>query len=243
MTRAALHIRAMRVLRRDGPVALARRGTRFAVTGLLSSVFGTPSRKVGVYNGVAVRNIPLLGREDVNLGHERQLIDAIRRYVPPGSDIVVVGGGSGPSTVVSARQAGNAGRVTVFEGTRRLTDTIEETARLNAVSDGIAIRHAIVGEPQALSGDPGDAEVVPPEDLPDCDALVLDCEGSERPIIDAMTIEPETVVVETHAHYDSPASLIAELLDERGYEVVSRQQRGETISVLVARRDGSDQRQ
>ena len=68
-----------------------------------------------------------------------------------------------------------------------------------------------------------DVEVIDPADLPACDVLEMDCEGSELGILKGMQIRPRVLIVELHpTRYDAPdaAIFVVELIEEMGYEVV-----------------------
>jgi hypothetical protein len=58
--------------------------------------------------------------------------------------------------------------------------------------------------------------------LPECDVLVLDCEGAEVDILTQMDIWSDVVIVETHGIFDAPAKKIREILVEKGYKVLSK---------------------
>lgn len=77
-----------------------------------------------------------------------------------------------------------------------------------------------MGRAVSLRGEGGDAEVVPPTDIPYCDVLVLDCEGAEIDILEEMKIRPRAVVVETHGMFDAPEAAVRDRLDQAGYEII-----------------------
>ncbi|MHC3436922.1 hypothetical protein ACYJ1Y_02220 [Natrialbaceae archaeon A-gly3] len=180
---------------------------------------------IAQYHGVdvAVRAHPL---DDVvpfagdRPGYERALIRAIRRTVSPGDHVVHVGGGFGVAAVESAR-ASEGGRVVVFEGAREWAEKVSETASINGVGDVIDVRHGTVTEEANLKSDPGDARSVSPTDLPHCDVLVLDCEGAESTILEALSLRPRHIVVETHGWLGSPTDAIHARLQTSGYDVVA----------------------
>jgi len=69
------------------------------------------------------------------------------------------------------------------------------------------------------SWDSDDAQIVSSPDLPDCDVLVLDCEGAEIEILLEMEIRPRVVFVETHGMYYAPEVAIRDKLDCEGYKI------------------------
>lgn len=177
-------------------------------------------RKVAVFNGVPVRQPRLLDRTDVRPEYESALVAAIREVVTRGDDVVVVGGGWGVSTVVAARMAGSAGSVRTYEAAADQVEHVRETVELNRVADWVEVVHAAVGDPRRPYGSLDEAATVPPDELPGCDVLVLDCEGAERSILDGLGVRPGTVVVETHPMFDAPAAAVRERLSVLGYDVV-----------------------
>jgi hypothetical protein len=56
--------------------------------------------------------------------------------------------------------------------------------------------------------------------LPDCDVLVLDCEGTEIEILEEMEIKPRAVIVETHGMNGATEEAVRERLDSAGYDTV-----------------------
>jgi hypothetical protein len=199
-------------------------------------------RKIASLNGVPVRYVRLFDVNDTLPEYEESLLTCIREWVNSGKSAVVVGGGAGVSTVVTAQNVDNDGTVTVYEGNADQADLVAETVDLNYVAPTIRIRQAVVGEARSVWGGAGDSEVVPPKDLPECDVLVMDCEGAESPILESMTVQPNVIIVETHGHLDSPTEQVTSLLNEQGYEVVDKHTgAGEKgIDVLAGLRRGQE---
>lgn len=156
-----------------------------------------------------------------NPTYEGPLVTEVRKAVSPGDTVVVVGGGIGVSTVAAAEKAGQAGRVHVFEGSEKHADLIERTVELNGQEAVVTIHHAIVGVEKSLRAGSGGAPVLDPPELPACDVLELDCEGAEATILEHMSENPQTVVVETHGEFDSPKSAIVDILRSRGYRILN----------------------
>lgn len=189
-------------------------------------------RKVAVYNGVPVRNVRLLDQTDEFPAYEGPLLRGIRDQVAPGDDVVIVGGGLGVSSVVAAHQCGTSGSVVAFEGGRERANRARETLELNRVGGIVTIRHGIVGSDVDVQGTTGGAKTIPVTDLPDCDVLVLDCEGAELDILEK-PVDARAIVVETHGFLDAPESQVRELIEARGYEVVDRGVEAEELGVYV----------
>jgi hypothetical protein len=96
---------------------------------------------------------------------------------------------------------------------------IRRVARLNGLASRITARHAIVGKAIAVSGSSESAPTLRPSELPECDVLELDCEGSEIGILSEMSIRPRVVSVETHGFLGASSTSVRELLQSRGYDV------------------------
>jgi hypothetical protein len=201
---------------------------------LLAKWFRVPSRKIAVFNGVAVRGTSLSSEIDIFPEHEAELISAIRNFVKNGEKALVIGGGSGASTVVVAHQVGSTGNVIAYEGNKNSFARSKETINLNKVDDRVTIYHTIVEKPVYLVGEIGNPPLLPAKDFPDCDALIMDCEGAELPILQNLKIRPRLIIVETHPSLNSPKEKSEKLLDKLGYDVVSSNARGTSLDVLSA---------
>lgn len=199
-------------------------------------------RKAVCYNGVRVRaarwfdsSLPwyTAGRPKYEVG----LLHEIRKSVKHGNSIAIVGGGWGVSSVVAARQTGEVGSVDVYEGSEFAVKQVKETIGLNRVADQVIVHHAVVGPEVQLDGSRGGAAGVTPGDLPECDVLVLDCEGAETAILSNLEIDPQTIIVETHGLYDSPEEDVRMILESLEYEITDRKvAEVETVNRLVGGR-------
>lgn len=213
--------KAVRICREEGPVRLAKRSIQFGYDNFIRPLF--PKRVVS-YNGVPVRAsrigdniIPWHATNIPN--YEDALICGVRRYIESGDTVVIIGGGWGVSTVVAAEQTGKRGRVITYEGGEETVEKVRETVQLNDL-DRVSVQHAIVGQAISLRDDEGEAKAVSPSELPDCDVLVLDCEGAETGILEQMEIRPRNIVVETHGIYDASEADVREKLSSAGYDTV-----------------------
>lgn len=69
---------------------------------------------------------------------------------------------------------------------------------------------------------------------------ILDCEGAEADIIPVASPRFDRVIVETHPGFGAPASEVAALLRDRGFELVeSNRMDGPEKRLIVASRGGS----
>jgi len=217
--------KAARRLRKDGIISL--------IIGVFNFLYNRTLRRasprtVVQYNGVYVRNgymidriFPFVGEGRAN--YETGIVEAIRDHIKKGDSVVIVGGGLGVATVVAAQHVGEQGSVTCLEGSAEQIRKVNETLNLNDVSGRVRLRHAIVGKEHAIWGEKGDPDRIAPNELPDCDVLIMDCEGAERDILNETHIQPGMIIVETHRIYDSPKSVVRDLLRKRGYKIFSTQ--------------------
>jgi len=172
---------------------------------------------------------------DLFFGHgygQEGEIYAHQIFTQYGDEVVIIGGGFGITTVHAARQVGGGGLVTVFEG-GQIACHVSRVAQLNGVDNVVTVEELVIGDPTTLyRGMADDVEVIDPADLPACDVLEMDCEGSELGILEGMQIRPRVLIVELHpTMYDAPNAAPVELIEEMGYEMTYwSTQRGERMS-------------
>jgi len=205
---------------------------------VISNVFDIP-QKIAIKNQVAVRSVGLLDPNDVHPDTEKELVASVRAHVRSGEDVVVVGGGYGVSTVWNARKVGDDGSVVAFEPGADAVETVRQTIEMNGVDHVADVEWAAVGPEVSVRGTTAGADAVPPEDVPDCDVLEMDCDGAEIDILDGLTIEPRLIIVETHGVFGTPEDAVREKLAARGYEVIERNvhDEDEGIVILTAQAD------
>ena len=122
----------------------------------------------------------------------------IDKYVGYGMNCVQVGGGAGITSLHTLDKIGNEGLLTIYEGGYESILRIKKNLTINNFTNYI-IKHAIVGvEKNVYGGDLTEAEIIDPINLPQCNYLELDCEGSEKSILENMKIRPEFIVAEIH---------------------------------------------
>lgn len=179
-------------------------------------------RKIGSFNGVPVRRPKLFDQTDVRPGWEATFIDAVQTVVQPGDAVVELGGGLGVSAVYAARATGEQGTVHVFDPSEEAVSYIEETADLSRVADRVSVTNAGVGEVKEsfLDDVVSESKNIDPTELPDCDVLLMDCEGAELDIVKSMTIRPRHIVIETHPYLGAPTDDVVESLPSE-YDVRS----------------------
>ena len=151
--------------------------------------------------------------------YEHSLIKGLRLAVRQGDRVMVVGGGEGVTASYAALLAGGNGSVLCYEGDRAGTATVMRTAEANGVADRVSCVFAVVGRNIGVFGTDVSERTVQPGELPACDVLEMDCEGSEVEILRDMAIRPRSVVVETHGFAGASTTLVMEILRQRGYLV------------------------
>lgn len=218
--------RGLRILRYQGPLTFVARAFGYVYRHTLRTVL--PKTHFRTDNGVRVERIPFV---DLYLSsifpavwatkpdYEQGLVSAHQTLTRPGDSVVIVGGGNGVTAVRAATVVGEAGHVRIFEGGREAVEKIRDVTRWNGVTDRCEITHAIVGrERDVYGGDVAGADLVAPGELPECDVLELDCEGSEIDIVRNLEIEPRVLIVELHPYNFSESSdEVIDVLSEKGY--------------------------
>lgn len=187
----------------------------------------TLPRTAANYNGVLVYGarlfdsiIPWRTRDEPY--YESAMVASLKKSVLKGDEIVIVGGGWGVTAVKAAQKAGSSGEITVYEGSINQIRMIKETLGMNNIPSKVTLIHSIVGPAVELHGDASDASPISPEELPKCDVLELDCEGSELQILKDMQIQPRVILVESHGMNGAPSSEIEEILEKRDYSIKNK---------------------
>lgn len=223
MVNMGYYRRALQLVRDEGWFHLAG-----ATMALVYNRYVVPflPREEAVYNGVPVYAsrkydswVPWRQKDRPN--YESAIVSSIDDHVIEGDTVVIVGGGWGVSAVKSARKVAEDGEVLVYEGSASETMNVRETAELNSLADRIRVNHAVVGPVVKLRGDASGADRISPRDLPACDVLELDCEGSEIDILTNLAIRPRVIIVESHGMNGAPTSDIERILREMSYDIKS----------------------
>lgn len=192
-----------------------------------------------VYNGVGIPTATPEEEQDYWPEFEDGTSTALRRRVRRGDSVVVVGGGRGITTVVAARMTHFEGAVITYEANSEMLETLQRTVEVNRVADLVTLEHAAVGpvtdRAEEMFG-PSDGDRLDPADLPACDVLELDCEGSELEVLRGMECRPRAIVVETHEPLGVPSEDVCEVLDKMDYRIVNRAAAGmnDELEVLTA---------
>lgn len=184
-----------------------------------------PTVPTRVLNGVAVPSTEPQEERDFYPNHENTVVSAFRRHVQRGDHVVVVGGGWGTTTVVGARMTHFEGAVTTFEPSSRMLEMIQRTATVNRVNDVVTVEHAAIGSVSDASKrifGRADGERLSLADIPECDVLDLDCEGTELEILRELEFCPRLLTVEAHPHFGCSHDAVEAQLADRGYEIVEK---------------------
>ena len=205
----------------------------------MSDEDGKSEPRTVVYNGVGIPTDTPEKERDYWPKFEDGTSWALRRHVRRGDDVVVVGGGRGITSVVAARMTHFEGSVTTYEANSNMLATFRRAIEVNRVADLVTLEHAAVGPVSDRSVDifgPSDGDRLDPEDLPPCDVLELDCEGSELDVLRGMECRPRVIVVETHEPLGVPSEDVSEVLEEMEYRIVDRVAAGmhDELEVLTA---------
>jgi len=159
---------------------------------------------VGSAAGVPVLRPRLFDATKTDPEYKQGLIRAIHEHCGDRS-VTLVGLGRGVSTIHCLRAG--ATHVDAFEASQTMIDIAEQTfeACPYQPTDRMTIHHNVVGEAIETYGDDIGSSI-PVSALPANDVLVMDCEGAERSILEALPSEqmPETTIVETHPERGVP---------------------------------------
>lgn len=195
-------------------------------------------RKLGYFGGFVVRFPKLFDFTDVN--HEMQNFErgVHKTQTRAGDTVVVVGVGSGVSTIAGAKAAGGDGRVVGFEASSELAEANRESMELNDVDDIVEIIARPVTEITLNTwGEEVAGEGVSPTDLPEADVLELDCEGAELEILEQITFRPRILSIEAHPPFGVDVEDVEKWLSENDYKIIKKRldaPADESVAWLVA---------
>jgi len=226
MTNMNLLSRGFEIIREEGVFRFLFKSVRYIYGAVIRSVL--PNTGYRTANSVRVdRRKPFdhyFGRYSDSPEREDGIVSSHEAVTQFGDSIVVIGGGNGVTAVRAANIVGSSGRVTVYEGGKEAVEEIKRVSDMNSVSDRCEAHHAIVGKARNVyGGNSTTADTLDPNELPECDVLELDCEGSEIDILSESTIQPRAIITELHPweFQETPDDLL-EILAERGYEINHR---------------------
>lgn len=230
-------------IREDGLLGLVQAVPRYIYSNFLRNHLLTHKNPVS-FNGIESpykasvfdRVVPGYSLEN-KPAYEDAEIDAVRKYTEKGDKVVIVGGGRGITPTAAANSVGEKGHVIAYEASVDRISRARKTVQHNQVSDIVDLHHSIIGRAESVAGEIGSASALPPDELPTCDFLELDCEGAEEQILEEMTISPRVISVETHETMGASHSNVLSMLDDRGYNIkeeTDKTDRAEGIRHVVA---------
>lgn len=162
------------------------------------------------YRPAALKDIP---------SYEDTLCKSLSKTVEEGDHVVVVGGGLGVTSIHAARLVSPYGQVTSFEASLERFKDLKWAVKANDQQEIVTPVHALVGKEVKVYGEKSSVKKISPADLPQCDALELDCEGAELMILDKMSVSPSTIIVETHGFRGASTLQVRSKLEGLGYKV------------------------
>lgn len=171
--------------------------------------------RIANYHGVAVEQPVLDPTPRVQPEREAPLIRGIERNVRRDDHVVIVGGGYGVSTAISAWATGPDGRVDVYEGSEEWAAANRRLVERANVDERVTVHEAIVGDAVDVWGRSERAPSISPGTLDPGDLLVMDCEGAEMSILMGLSDTPRAAVVECHPDLGADDETIRRQLRER----------------------------
>lgn len=151
--------------------------------------------------------------------YESGIIKALNDNVQKGDHVLIIGGGNGVTTCIASRLVKEAGRVTCYEASKQAYNNVKKTCSLNNVPDNIRLINKSVGTPMSIWGELSNVKNEDPTRLPSCDILELDCEGTEKEILQNLKIRPNTLIVETHGLFNSSTDEVSKLIKDLDYNI------------------------
>ncbi len=131
----------------------------------------------------------------------------------------VIGGGQGHSSNRLVEE-NKLDQITVYEPSQDNCKAIVK--RLESHNVKFRVNNKAVGKVYKSKADRIE-EVVPVEELEECDVLELDCEGSEYEIIKNINFKPRALIVEVHPWlFEKSIEDFFDLLDKKGFKIVDR---------------------
>lgn len=172
--------------------------------------------------GVVTKGVRFLDIQEKLPKYKEVNIDEIKNRVRADDVVVEVGSGQGVCTVWAARMASN-GKVITFEGSEEMYDITKDTIEVNSpmLSEDVQIEvhNKVIGEEVDVWGDSEDVDRRSPSDLPEGDVLITDCEGAELDILQNLSSEPRTCIIEAHPNKGVDPDNVVEELESRGYVI------------------------
>lgn len=211
--------KAIKAVKDGGITTLVKRTARY----LYKEVSWALPQRFSNYNGVKVPSYRygehlIKNKEFDRPTYEKGIINSMEENIRKDDKVVVLGGGIGVTAATAAKLCGDASKVELFEGSKDQVRKIEKTLGKNN-SEAITVNHAVVGEKIDIWGTSKDAEHISPSNLPKCDVLEMDIEGSEIGVLNNLEVEPRVIIVESHGKNGSSTEEVKKILKELSYEI------------------------
>jgi len=185
-------------------------------------------KQIEVHNDISIfveKKVPIFfNRIKNNKVTEEGIAAAHRKLTCLGDRVVIIGGGLGVSAVTTSKLVGDNGKVMVYEGGDKSFKNLNQTIKLNNLEKVCNVYYATVDNGVDIYGGNSINSIkVSSIDLPDCDVLELDCEGTEVEILRNIKINPRVIIVEIHPwlFFDNPECIMHEL-EFKGYKIIYR---------------------
>jgi hypothetical protein len=138
--------------------------------------------------------------------------------------MIICGGGYGVTACSAMKNGISADDLLIYEGSSECIKNLRKTLDLNncTIKDSNII-HAIVGDDIGVYAGKKASTYIAASDLPDCDILQLDIEGSELEVLRNIKIRPKTIIVETHGFLGSSTAAVCDVIKDLGYKIISIQ--------------------
>jgi|GEM_PF-1776495 len=234
---------------RRARITLSEKGILYIISNIIPYIYNNKiapllPRRSAVLNGVDTKSarmfdsmVPWRNMSPHRPYFESGLISAIENHAQENDEIIIVGGGWGVTAVKAAEIAGEKGNVIVYEGSKKKVEDVRETLKLNGVENKVDVRHAIVGPHISLMGGGEEGENIQPSELPECDVLELDCEGSEIEILNNLHHHPRAIFVESHGMNGASSDEIKNILRDMSYSIEMEEVADKGIQDLCRRKD------
>ncbi len=147
-----------------------------------------------------------------------QARQSVFRYVDSEDKCVCIGGGEG---LTAAHMAEKGSYVVIAEPAEQMMEKINSTMKLSEHQNYEVHPWLFYSSPEKdIWGDlHPDTEEKTGEDIPKCDVLEMDCEGSEISILRDLQIRPRVLIVEVHCKKGVNYEEVIKIVKEKDYRI------------------------
>lgn len=203
-------------------------------------------RKYASLNNVETKAVRMFDRTREIPDYDEPICSMIRSHISKEMSVVILGEKWGVKTVHVARQIGEKGSISIFDGDSEHLELTKDAAEKNGIECSIDYNHTIVGTPMRTSvhkwagvrGGKTSANSVPVEALPECDALIINATGAELGLISELELVPEILIAKMYDPIVPGFEAAGKcLLDSRGYSIIDRKEQDTGVAVITARHE------